>query len=345
MRARIPRPKLPKALGFLRNRYLRLGLIASATVLVLLVGSSVLTQAKLGDKTIHAEFAQAAGLRSGATVDVSGIEVGTVHAVRLDGAKVIADMKVRRDLRLGDDARAAVEMSTILGRLHVDLEPGRGKDMPGDTIRLDHTSVPYNLSKVIQDPQYKASFDRIDRIDPDKLRTALDTMNRQMGDSPQLAVQALDSIGALAKVINDRRDEVDTLLKGMDQVSQLVADNQNSVLMLLTRGEAIGQAVQQRQQLLKNLLDNVASLSKLLQDMGLENNGQFGPMIRDLNTMSQGLEKNKANLDRLYEIMPVTLRQFNNALGNGPYGEVYVPWGLFPDNWLCFAQVVQGCKG
>ncbi|MFI7191065.1 MCE family protein [Nocardia nova] len=344
MMARFSRPRLPKVFGFLRNRYLRLGLIASATVLILLLGSSALTQARLGDRTIHAEFAQAAGLRAGATVDVSGIEVGAVRAVRLDGAKVVADLKVRRDLRLGPDARAAIKMSTILGRLHVDLVPGNGKGLPDNRIKLDHTSVPYNLSKVIQDPQYKASFERIERIDPQKLRQALDTMNQQMGDSPQLAVQALDSIGSLAKVINDRRDEVDTLLKGMDQVSQLVADNQNSVLMLLTRGEAIGQAVQKRQQLLKSLLDNVASLSKLLQDMGLENNNQFGPMIRDLNTMSEGLEKNKANLDRLYEIMPVTLRQFNNVLGNGPYGDVYVPWGLFPDNWICFAQVVQGCK-
>ncbi len=342
--ARIPRPRLPKVLGFLRNRYLRLGLIASAAVVILLVGSSTLSQARLGDKTIHAEFTQAAGLRAGATVDVSGIEVGAVRAVRLENAEVVVDLKVRRDLRLGNDARAAIKMSTILGRLHVDLTPGNGKGLPDNRIRLDHTSVPYNLGKVIQDPQYKASFERVERIDPQKLRQALDAMNQQMGDSPQLAVQALDSIGSLAKVINDRRDEVDTLLKGMGTVSQLVSDNQNSVLMLLTRGEAIGQAVQQRRQLLRNLLDNVASLSKLLQDMGLENNNQFGPMIRDLNTMSEGLEKNKGNLDRLYEIMPVTVRQFNNVLGNGPYGDVYVPWGLFPDNWICFAQVVQGCK-
>ncbi|WP_024802092.1 MlaD family protein [Nocardia sp. BMG51109] len=340
----MPAIRLPKALGFLRNRYLRLGLLAAGTVLVLLAGSSLLTQARWEDKTIRAEFAQAAGLRAGATVDVSGIEVGTVRAVRLAGDRVIADLKVRRDLRLGPDARAAVKISTILGRLHVDLVPGNGQGLPDNTIRLDHTSVPYNLGKVIQDPQYKQSFDRVEQIDPQRLRLALDAMNTQMGDSPQLAVQALDSIGSLAKVINDRRGEVDTLLKGMDQVSQLVSDNQNSVLMLLTRGEAIGDAVQKRQELLRQLLDNVAALSKLLQDMGVENNDQLGPMITDLNTMSEGLAKNKENLDRLYEIMPVTLRQFNNVLGNGPYGEVYVPWGLFPDNWICFAQVVQGCK-
>lgn len=327
----------------IRNRYLRLGVLAAAFVALLLAGSTLIQRAQLGDKTIHAEFEQAAGLRSGATVDVSGIEVGQVSAVKLDNGKVLVDMRVHRNITLGEDARAAIKMTTILGRLHVELTPGKGKALPGNRIKLDHTSVPYNLGKVIQDPQYKASFERIERLDPEKLRQALDLVDQQMGDSPQLAVQALDSVGALAKVINDRRDEVDELLKGMDTVSQLASDNQNSVLMLLTRGQAIGDAVQQRQTLLRQLLDNVAALSKLLQQMGLENNNRLAPLITDLNTMSDGLTKNKANLDRLYQTMPVALRQFNNVLGDGPYGNVYAPW-IFPDNWLCAAQAIQGCK-
>ncbi|WP_054816097.1 MCE family protein [Nocardia arizonensis] len=326
-----------------RNRFLWLGVIAAASVALLLVGSSAISQARFADKTIHAEFAQAAGLRPGATVDVSGIEVGAVRAVRLVNDKVVVDLRVRRDLRLGADARAAIKMSTILGRLHIELVPGDGKGLPDDTIVLANTAVPYNLGKVIQDPQYKSSFERIERIDPAKLRQSLDLLDRQMGDSPQLTVAALDSIGSLAKVINERRDEVDALLKSMDQVSELVSDNQNSVLLLLTRGEAIGNAVALRQDMLRRLLDNVAQLSGLLQQMGVENGGQFGPLIDNLNTMTEGLEKNRDNLDHLYEIMPVAFRQFNNVLGNGPYGEVWAPW-IFPDNWLCFAQAVPGCN-
>ncbi|WP_405178334.1 MCE family protein [Nocardia sp. NBC_01377] len=328
---------------YAKNRYLWLGVMAAVAVALLLVVSSAVSEMRLADKTIHAEFAQAAGLRPGATVDVSGIEVGAVRSVRLVGDKVVIDLRVRGDLRLGSNAGAAIKMSTILGRLHVELTPGRGDALPDDTIRLENTAVPYNLAKVIQDPKYTSSFERIERIDPDKLRQSLDLLDRQMGDSPQLTVAALDSIGSLAKVINERRDEVDTLLKSMDQVSELIADNQNSVLLLLTRGEAIGNAVALRQTMLRSLLDNVAALSGLLQQMGIENNGQLGPLIENLNTMTEGLEKNRENLDRLYEIMPVAFRQFNNALGNGPYGDVWAPW-ILPDNWLCFAQAVPGCN-
>ncbi|MBF6482376.1 MlaD family protein, partial [Nocardia cyriacigeorgica] len=238
------RIRLPK---YSSNRFLWLGVGAAAAVVLLLVGSSVISQARLSDKTIQVEFAQAAGLRPGATVDVSGIEVGAVQAVQLVDDKVVVDLRIRRDMRLGPDARAAIKMSTILGRLHIELTPGDGKGLPDNRIPIENTSVPYNLGKVIQDPKYKSSFERIERIDPEKLRTALDVFDQQMGESPELAITALDCIGALAKVINDRRDEVDVLLKGLDQVSQLAADNQNSVLLLLTRGEAIGNAVALRQ--------------------------------------------------------------------------------------------------
>ncbi len=326
-----------------RDRQLLLGVAAAATVALLLVGSTVLAAIRPGDTTIRAEFAQAAGLRAGASVDVSGIEVGQVRAIRLVGDRVLADLRVRPDLRFGPDARAVVKLSTVLGRMHVELTPGDGSGLPDDTIRLDRTEVPYNLAKVVRDPQYRNSFEHIERIDPQRLREALDQVNRQLGDSPQLAVQALDSIGSLARVINDRRDQVESLLADLDTVSALAADNRSSVLVLLTRGEAIGAAVQQRQAALRGLLDNVAALSKLLQDIGLENQDQLAPLIRNLNTMSEGLTKNDRNLAQLYQVMPVAVRQLANTYGNGPYGDVWAPW-LFPDNWLCFAHAVAGCN-
>jgi phospholipid/cholesterol/gamma-HCH transport system substrate-binding protein len=333
----IPRP------DFAEHRHFWLGIAVGLGVVVLLLGAGTLSYVRVGDKSIDVEFAQGAGLRQGDTVDVGGVEVGRVQSARIEGDHVVATLRVRGNIELGADARAAIEMSTILGRIHVDLAPGDGKGLPGNRIPVGNTNVPYNLAKVVNDPTYNSQFEHLERIDPQKLRDALNVLNEQMGGSADLTVEAINSIGSLAGVITQRTDQIDGLLKNLDAVSELVSDNRNSVLVLLSRGEAVGQAIRLRQNLIRQLLDNVAALSKMLQDLGSENNGQFGSLIDNLDTMSQGLEKNRANLDHLYEIMPVALRQFNNALGNGPYGDVYAPW-LFPDNWLCFAQVLQGCK-
>ncbi|MFF0546339.1 MlaD family protein [Nocardia thailandica] len=329
--------------GYRRNRQFWLGLAAGAAVLLLLAGASVAASLDLGHRTVRAEFAQTAGLRAGDTVDVAGIEVGSVTGIRLAGDRVVATLAVRDDVRLGPDATAAVEMSTILGKMHVELDPGDGGGLPGALIGLDRTRVPYNLAKVVDDPAYTNAFERVERLDTAGLRTALDTVAHQLGDSPALTAQALDSVGVLAGVIADRHAEVDALLKNIDAVARLVDDNRNGILLLITRGQAVGDAVAQRQTLLRGLLDDIATVSKSLRDMGVDNDGRLAPLIHDLDTMTQGLTRNRENLDRLYQSMPVALRQLNNAFGNGPYGEVYLPWGLFPDNWLCTAQVVAGC--
>ncbi|MFB7716703.1 MCE family protein [Nocardia sp. NPDC056100] len=328
--------------GYSRNREWWLGLAAGAVILLLLLGSSVLTRAGIGRHTVTAEFAQAAGLRTGDSVDIAGIEVGSVESARVAGDRVVVGLSIKSDIRLGDDAKAAIKMSTILGRMHVELDAGRTSGPTTERIPLERTQVPYNLAKVVNDPDYTHSFEHLERVDPNALRASLDAVARQMGDSPQLTAQALDSVGVLAKVISDRGDEVGKLLRNIDSVSQLVSDNRSAVLLLLTRGQAVGDAVAARQTLITQLLDNIATISKNLRDMGIENNGGLAPLIRDLNTMSDGLQKNKDNLDKLFQIMPVTLRQFNNSLGNGPYGELYLPW-VFPDNLLCATAAVQGC--
>ncbi|MCC3318190.1 MCE family protein [Nocardia africana] len=324
---------------FESNRFFWLGVIGAVLIVVLLVVSSGYKKLGVGTKDVQAEFVQTAGVQTGDKVNLAGVPVGTVAGAKLEGDHVLITLHVNNDVKLGPDARASIKMATLLGARYVDLDPGNGKGLPGNRIHKSNTKVPYDLADVVQigTPKFEA-------LDTQKLAESLKVLGDQIDGSPQLTAQALDSVGALAKTINDRRDQVDGLLKDLDKVTKILGDNRNSLLLVITQGEAIASRVMERQELLKQLLNNTATLTKQLQQIGAENNNQLGPTIEQLNTMAQGLQKNKDNLDKLLTIMPASLRQFNNVFGNGPYGEVGVPW-LFPDNWLCFARVIEGCKG
>ncbi|WP_330185593.1 MCE family protein [Nocardia sp. NBC_01503] len=319
------------------NRNLWLGLLGVLLIVGLLAGSTLYRQIGIGEKTIKAEFVQTAGIKTGDKVAVSGVSVGRVSGAELEGDHVMVSLSVSDDVKLGPDAKASIKMATLLGARFVDLIPGDGSGLKNNRIPKSNTSVPYNLADVVQEGTPK-----FEELDTKKLADSLNLINQQMGDTPQLTVQALDSVGALAKTMNDRKDEVDQLLKDLDRVTRILGDNRNSVLLVITQGEAIANRVMERQTLLRSLLDNIATLSSQLQQIGAQNDNQFGPTLIQLNTMADGLQKNKDNLDRLLSIMPVSVRTFNNAFGNGNYGEVGLPW-LFPDNWLCFAQVIEGC--
>ncbi|WP_306364523.1 MCE family protein [Nocardia sp. CC227C] len=323
---------------FNSNRNFWLGLVGALVIVALLLASNVYRLIGVGEQSIEAEFAQTAGVKAGDKVNVSGVPVGRVADMELERGHVLITIQVSDDVKLGPDARAAIKMATLLGARYIDLDPGDGTGLPGDRIPLNNTDVPYNLADVVQEgtPKFAA-------LDTRKLAESLNLINQQLGDTPQLTVQALDAVGALAKTMNDRKNDVDQLLKDLDKVTRILADNRNSVLLVITQGEAIANRVMERQGLLRSLLDNIATLSRQLQEIGAQNDNQFGPTLQQLNTMAEGLQKNKDNLDRLLSIMPPAVRQFNNVFGNGNYGEVGLPW-LFPDNWLCFAHVAEGCQ-
>ncbi|RMI34064.1 MCE family protein [Nocardia stercoris] len=325
---------------FRSNRNFWLGVIGALVVVGLLLSSTVYKSLGIGKQDIVAEFPQSAGIRSGDKVSVSGVPIGNVSSVKLEGDHVLVTMQVTSSTKLGSDAHAAIKMATLLGARYVSLDPGTGSGLKDNRIKLDHTAVPYDLSDVIQNgtPKFQA-------LDTQKLNEAFKALGDQIDGSSELTAQALDSVGALAKTINDRKDQVDGLLKNLDKVTTILGDNRNSVLLVITQGQAVAGAVMQRQQLLRTLLDNIAALTKQLQSIGADNNDQLSSTIDQLNTMSEGLQKNKDNLDKLLQIMPPSVRQFNNVFGNGPYGEVGMPWSLFPDNWLCLARVIEGCQG
>lgn len=322
---------------FSANRNFWLGLFGAGLIVALLLGSTVYRSLGIGENSIKAEFVQTAGIKTGDKVAISGVSVGTVSGAELEGDHVLVTLSVKDSVKFGPDAHATIKMATLLGARFVDLVPGDGSGLKGNRIPKSNTAVPYNLADVVQEGTPK-----FEELDTKKLADSLNLINQQMGDSPQLTVQALDSVGALAKTLNDRKDSVDKLLKDLDRVTKILGDNSNSVLLVITQGQAIANRVMERQGLLRSLLDNVATLSRQLQQIGADNNNQFGPTLQQLNTMADGLQKNKDNLDRLLSIMPVSVRTFNNAFGNGNYGEVALPW-LFPDNWLCGVQVNEGC--
>jgi phospholipid/cholesterol/gamma-HCH transport system substrate-binding protein len=325
---------------FDNNRYFWLGVLGALALVLLLVISSAFRQLGVGEQSVKAEFVQAAGIKVGDKVDVSGVPVGRVSAAKLEGDHVLVTLQIKNDVKLGPDARAAIKMATLLGARYVDLEPGDGSGLRDQRIPKNNTDVPYNLADVVEEgtPKFEA-------LDTGKLAESLNLINKQMGDSPQLFAQALDSVGALAKVMDTRKNEVDSLLKDLDRVTRILGDNRNSVLLVITQGEAIASRVMERQGLLRQLLDNVATLTRQLQEIGAQNDNRFTETLDQLNTMSQGLQKNKDNLDRLLSIAPPSVRYLANAWGgSGNYAEVGIPWG-FPDNWLCFAQVIEGCQG
>ena len=99
----------------------------------------------LGDGSVpfHAEFSSVSGLRKGASVEIAGVEIGTVDAITLDGYKADVQMRIRPGVRLQEDTIASIRTRGLIGDKFVNLSPGASERVipPGGRIRETESAV------------------------------------------------------------------------------------------------------------------------------------------------------------------------------------------------------------
>ena len=76
-----------------------------------------------GTSDYSAYFAEAGGIKPGSEVRVSGLSVGRVSDVHLEGTKVLVDFTVRDGVDLGDRTEAAIKTETVLGTKMLEITP------------------------------------------------------------------------------------------------------------------------------------------------------------------------------------------------------------------------------
>ena len=100
---------------------------------------------------LHARFASVSGLRVGNPVEMGGIEVGRVEHMSIDQDKQMAlvELKIRKGIKVYDDASAAIKTAGLIGDKFVKLDVGGGGNIlqPGGTIT--ETTSPTDVEDLI----------------------------------------------------------------------------------------------------------------------------------------------------------------------------------------------------
>ncbi|GEE03307.1 putative Mce family protein [Gordonia spumicola] len=323
--------------SFNGNRRLWWGILGAIGIIVVLVATVGISQANIGKRTYTGDFAQAGGIRPGDKVRVAGIDVGEVTDTKLAGDHVTVTMAVDDDVNVKQDGSAEIKMSTLLGQRYVDVELGDSdKELSGDRITI--TRVPYDLQQTLQ-----RGTPVLAGIKADELANSIRTLNTQLKGAPAIMGPTLEALTRMSDVINNRSSQIDTLLTDTRAVTEQVQSSQFQLSIIVGQGAQLATKIATREQLVTRMLDGIAKLTEQTRAVAAENAGTFAPLMANLDTISTGLEKNRDNLRKLLEVLPVTARLTTNLMGDGPYANGYLPWGLFPDNWLCAARVVEGC--
>ncbi len=137
-----------KNLEFGVGLFVLAGILAMAYLSVKLGGLDIFDD---GAYEVSAKFTTASGLRTGASVEMAGVQVGRVSSISLDGEDAKLTLRIDESIQLTRDAIASIRTKGILGERYVSLSQGGSTKTipPGGRIR--ETEPPVDIEKLIGD--------------------------------------------------------------------------------------------------------------------------------------------------------------------------------------------------
>jgi len=291
-------------------------------VLVVLAGLNLNRLPLVGTTdVVHVSFAEAAGLRSGDAVLVSGAQVGRVREIRIDGDHVVVDIVLTDgDIEVGDRTKARIVTMTLLGRAAVALEPrGSGDLNPGGTIPVERTSSPYNLTSTLNQLAETTSA-----IDKERLAQALEQTSSALDRTSPDIGPALEGIMKLSSAVASNDDELTSLVDRADRVSGVLASRGEQMTSLLGAGRSLLGQLDARQEVIVSLLGSARRLSAQLQLTFRDTDGVLGPALKELDAVVDVLNRNKANLQATISGLRGYTTGVGEALASGPWFDIYM---------------------
>ncbi|WP_232232083.1 MCE family protein [Mycobacterium triplex] len=305
------------------------GLIGVALVATVVVGA--LQYDKLPfintDRVYGAYFADSGGLAAGDAVQYSGLRVGQVNSIALDGERVLVKFSVRDDVRLGDRTEAAIKARALLGDKILELT-SRGTGTLTSAIPVDRTTSPYQLPDALGDLSATISG-----LDTQELSKSLSTLAETFRATPPDLRHAVDGVARLAQTLNSRDEQLRNLLRNASKVTSVLAQRSDAVVRLVADANLLLVQVRAQSAALDHISANISALSQQLRGFIADNRHDFKPALDKLNGVLAILDKRKERVQQAIRYLNAYAMSLGESVASGPFFKAYVA-NLLPGQFI-----------
>ncbi len=307
-----------------------LGIIAVAVVTVIIGAMLLVKVANIGYRHYTAQFLQAAALQVGNPITIAGIPVGEITSMKLAGDHVEAGLKVRDDVARGAESSASIKITTILGSRYLALQPAGEGAVPDNTFDLEHTEVPYDLQEALSDVTTT-----YEQVDSDRFAETLGVLGKQLQTLPPVVPQALANTQTLATIIAERRDQLGSLLKTTETVTNTLRRQQSTIGDLVRQGNSLVGEFVSRRATFHAMMAALTNLIETLSGIVIDDRPELEELLKNVHELSGMLAQHDDLLRSTLQSGPVALRGLANATGTGNAVGFNAPNGLLVDSWMC----------
>jgi phospholipid/cholesterol/gamma-HCH transport system substrate-binding protein len=288
-------------------------------LLVILIGN--LTFA--GTRDYKAVFSDATGVVKGDDIRVAGVKVGTVTDVAVtERTRALVSFTVADSTTISRATTATIKFRNLVGQRYISLADGIGDGTrltEGATIPISRTAPALDLTVLFNG--FKPLFQALSPDDINKLSYEI--------------VQVFQGEGGTLEGLLGHTASVTSTLASRDQVIGELIDNLNRVLVHVgDRDQQLGRLISSFQRLVGGLksdrrailtsLDGISALSVQTAELVSGIRKPFVEDIKQLRVTAGNLDRNRAEIDRALQVLPIKLEKIGRTATYGSWFNFYL---------------------
>ena len=270
-----------------------------------------------------AEFTDATGVTKGDDIRVAGVRVGTVSEVEIiDRSRALVTFSVDDDASVNGGTNAAIRYRNLVGQRYISLtqEVGDTQRLPdGATIPVSRTRAALDLTVLFNG--FKPLFQALSPEDVNQLSYELIQVFQGEGGTLE---GLLAHTASVTSTLADRDEVIGDLIDNLSLVLDHVADRDEQLTRLIQSFRTLVGGLKKDRFAILGSLEEVSTLS--VETASLID-GIREPLVKDikeLRTVAGNIDKNKAELDRALQVLPIKLNKIGRTAIYGSFFNFYL---------------------
>jgi phospholipid/cholesterol/gamma-HCH transport system substrate-binding protein len=291
----------------------------ATTVLALIIGNITFGSTH----TYQAVFTDATDLIKGDDVRIAGVKVGSVENVSIqDRTEALVQFTVQSGTALTQSTRAEIRYQNLVGQRYVALTNEIGSTgvlPPGSTIPVSRTQPALDLTVLFNG--FKPLFQALSPADVNELSYEIVQVFQGQGGTLN---GMLAHTASITQTLADRDRVIGQLITNLNSVLAHVGRRNTQLNQLITTFRDFVGGLRHDRGAILGSLDQISNLSVQTADLVSGIRPSFVSDIHHLRGFATNLDRGKAEIDRVLQVLPIKLTKVGRTAIYGSWFNFYL---------------------
>jgi phospholipid/cholesterol/gamma-HCH transport system substrate-binding protein len=270
-----------------------------------------------------AEFTDATGVTKGDDIRIAGVKVGTVKDIQIvDRTRALVTFSVQESTTLSRATRADIRYRNLVGQRYISLSNGIGDSdrlKEGATIPVSQTSPALDLTVLFNG--FKPLFEALSPSDINRLSYEIVQVFQGEGGTLE---GLLAHTASVTSTLADRDQVISQLVDNLNEVLAHIGSRDDQLNRLITTFRTFVGGLKDDRQAILGSLDQISNLSVETAGLVQGIRKPFVEDIKNLRAVAENIDRNKAELDRALQVLPIKLEKVGRTAIYGSWFNFYL---------------------